>query len=63
MPMNNYNKVPTSGRWSTKNPKYSQILDLVGVDKKLSDDLNKSSDKSNRDPTKGEQSYTSDLSP
>ena len=54
MALKKYNNLLTSGRWSTKDPKDAQILDLVGVAQKLSDDLNKSSDKYNRGSTKGE---------
>ena len=50
---------------STKYPKDSQILALVGVAQKLADDSNKSSEKSNtnRDTTKGEPAYIRDLPP
>ena len=42
-----YNNLLTSGRWSAKDPKYSQILYLVEVAHKLADDSNNTSDKSN----------------
>ena len=63
MALDNYNKLLTSGRWSKKDPKDAQILDLVGVDQNLADDSKKSSDKSNRESTKGYQAYTRDLPP
>ena len=56
MSLKNYNNLPTSGRWSTNDPKDAQILDLVGVDQKLAYELNKESEKYNRDSTKGESS-------
>ena len=61
MNLKNYNNLLTSGRWSSKDTKYAQILALVGVDQKLAYDLKKSSDKSNtsnRESTKVEPSYT-----
>ena len=66
MSLKNYNNLLTSGRWSTKDPKDAQILDLVGLDQKIADDSKKLSEKSNtsnRDTTKGEPSYISDLPP
>ena len=57
MYVKNYNNLLNSGRWSTEDPKDYQILALVGVDQKLADDSNKSSERSNtsnRDTTKGE---------
>ena len=41
MSLNNYNNRITSVRWSNKYPKYSQILYLVGVSQKLSNDPKK----------------------
>ena len=66
MYLNKYKNLPTSGRWSIKDPKDAQILALVGVSQKIVDDSNKSSDKSNasnRDTTKGYPEYTRDLPP
>ena len=37
MALKKYNNLLTSGKWSTKDPKDAQILDLVGVAQKLSD--------------------------
>ena len=48
MELNKYNNLLTSGRCTNKDTKEDQILDLVGVGKKLADDSNKSSEKSNR---------------
>ena len=62
--LNKYNNLLTSGRWSKKDPKYDQILYLVGVAQKLADNSKKSSDKSNtsnRESTKVELSYIRDL--
>ena len=61
--LKNYNKILTSGRCYTKYTKDSHILNLVGVDQKIAYNSNKSSEKSNRDPTKGDTSYTRDLPP
>ena len=66
MALKKYNNPLTSGRWSSKDPKDSQILALVGVDQKLADDLNNSSDKSNtskRESTKGDPYYIRDPPP
>ena len=66
MDLNNYNNLPTSGRWSTKDPNDAHILDLVGGDQKLADDSKKSSEKSNnsnRKTTKRETAYIMDLPP
>ena len=66
MALKKYNNLITLGRWYTKDTKDSQILSLVGVDQKLVDDSNKSSDKSNtsnRDTTKVEPDYIRDLLP
>ena len=55
MALKKYNNLLTSGRWSNKDPKDTQILALVGVAQNLADDSKKSSDKSNtseRDTTK-----------
>ena len=49
--MNKYNNPLDYGRWTTKDPKDTKdahILVLVVLSKKLMDDSNKSSDKSNR---------------
>ena len=56
MALKNYNNLLTSGKWSTKDPKDAQILDLVGGSQKIADDSKKSSEKyntSNRETTKG----------
>ena len=57
MALNKYNNLLTSGRWFAKDPKYSQILVLVGVAQKLMDDSNKKSDKSNRGSNNVEPAY------
>ena len=49
MALNKYNNLLTSGRWSTKDPKDAQILDLVGVAQKFADKTNNSSEKYNND--------------
>ena len=41
MELNNYNNLLTSGRWSNKDPKDSQILDLLVVAQKLADYSNR----------------------
>ena len=41
MYLKNYNNLLTSGRWSTKDPKDSQILALVLVSQKLAYDSKK----------------------
>ena len=61
MALNKYNNLLTSGRWSTKDPKDAQILDLVGVAQKFADKTNKSSEKYNKDSSKGEPAYIKDL--
>ena len=38
MSLKKHNNLLTSGRWSNKDPKYVQILSLVGVAQKLADD-------------------------
>ena len=66
MDLEDYNNLLTYGMWSNKDPKDDQILALVIVVQKLVDDSNKSSDNSNtsnRESTKGEQSYITDLPP
>ena len=66
MALKNYNKLLTSGRCSNKYPKDVQILSLVVVIQKLSDEANKSSEKSttsNRESTKGEPDYIMYLPP
>ena len=45
--LNKYNTLLTSGRCTNKNPNYTPILALVGLNQKLADDSKKSSDKSN----------------
>ena len=45
--LDNYNNIFTSWWLSNKDPKDYQILDLLGVDQKLSDDSKKSYEKSN----------------
>ena len=47
MDLKNYNNLLTSGRWSTKYLKGSQILTLVEVDQNLANDSKKLSEKSN----------------
>ena len=64
--LKNYNNILTSGRCSTKDPKYAPIISILGVDQKLADDYKKLSEKdntSNRDTTKGESDYIRDLPP
>ena len=66
MSLKKYKKILTSGRWSTKDPKYDQILALLGVYQKLVDESKKSSEisnTSNRDTTKGYTAYIRDLPP
>ena len=66
MALNKYNNLLTSGRWSTKDIKYFQILSLAGVAQKLAYESKISSEKSNtsnRETTKGEPAYTRDLPP
>ena len=66
MALKKYNNLLTSGRWSTKDTKDDQILDLVVVAQNLEYESKKSSDKSNtsnRETTRGEPSYTRDLPP
>ena len=57
MALKKYNNLLTSGRWYTKYPNDAQLMDIVGVAQKLADYSKKSSDKSNRESTKGEPSY------
>ena len=38
MDLNKYNNLLATGRWSTKDPNETQILSLVGVAQKLSED-------------------------
>ena len=66
MALNNYNNLLNSGRCSTKDPKDSHILALVVLAQNISDDFNKSSDKSNtsnRETTNGVPAYIRDLPP
>ena len=66
MSLKNYNNLLTSGRWSTKDPKDSNILALVGVAQNLADDTKIYYEKyntSNKDTTTGESVYTRDLPP
>ena len=63
MDLKKYNNLLTSGRWSTKDSKYDQILDLVGVAHNIADDSNNVSEKSNRDSTKGGPAYIKDIPP
>ena len=65
MGLKKYNNLPTSGRWSTKDPKDAQVLALVGVTQKIADDSTKSSDKSNnyRKTTEEDPVYIRDLPP
>ena len=42
-----YNNLLTSGMWSNKDPKGSQILSLVVVSQKIADESKESSDSSN----------------
>ena len=51
MDLEKYNKLLTSGRRSTKDPKDAQILDIVGLAQNIADGSNKSSDKSNNSNT------------
>ena len=48
MTLKKYNNLLDSGRWSTKEPKGSHILALVGVTQKLMNNSNKTSGKSDR---------------
>ena len=48
MLLNKYSNLLAFGRWPTKYPKDSQILDLVGLAQNLMDDTNKLSEKANR---------------
>ena len=63
MDLKRYNNLLTSGRWYNKDPKYYQMLDLGVVDQNIADDPKKSSDKSNKDPTKGDPDYTRNFPP
>ena len=45
MALKKYNNLITSGSWSTKDPNDDQILSLVGMSQKISDDSKKSSEK------------------
>ena len=58
-----YNNLLTSGMWSNKDPKNVQILAIAGVDQNLADDSKKSSEKPNREPTRGDPAYTRELPP
>ena len=56
MELKKYNNLLTSGRWYNKDPKYSKIIALVGVNQTISENSNKSYDKSTtyrRESTKG----------
>ena len=58
-----YKNLITSGRWFNKDPKDSQILSLVGVAQKLSENSKKTPDKSNtynRESTKADPAYIRD---
>ena len=57
MDLKKYNNQITSGKWTNKDTKYDQILNIVGVAQKLADESNKSSEKSNRESTKCEPAY------
>ena len=59
----NYNNFLTSGRCYNKDPKDADILALGGVSQNLADKSNKSSDKPNREPTKGDIDYIRYLPP
>ena len=61
MDLNKYNNFLTYVRWSTKDPKDAQILDLVGVYHKLVNKSNKNSDNSNRGSTKVYPAYIREL--
>ena len=66
MSLKKYNKLLTSGRWSTKDPKDNHILALVVLAQNLSEEFKKSSEKSNtskKDTTNGESAYIRDLPP
>ena len=66
MSLKKYNNLLTSGRGSTKYPKYAQILYLEVLPQKLADESNNSSEKYNtynRDTTKGEPAYIRGLPP
>ena len=64
MVLDKYNNILTSERWSNKDPKYAQILALVGVNQNLVENSKKSFEKSNTfnmESTKGEPAYIRDL--
>ena len=61
MALNNYNNLLTSGRWSTKDPKYACILSLVEVVQNLADELE--SNTSNNETTKWYPDYIRYLPP
>ena len=61
--LKNYNNLLTSGMWFNKDPKDSHIMALVVVAQNLADESNKSSEKSNRDSTKGDPDYLRYLPP
>ena len=66
MSLKKYNKFITSGKWSNKYPKDTQILALVGVAQKIVDNYKKSSDTSNTSNmglTKEDPAYVKDLPP
>ena len=61
-----YNNLLTSGRWSKIDNNNYHILDFIGLAQKVTDNSDKSPEKSNaynRDPTMGEPAYTRDLPP
>ena len=49
MDLKKYKNILTLERWSKKDSKDSQILDLVEVDQNMAEDSNKLSEESNRD--------------
>ena len=57
MALNNYNNILTSGRCPKKDPKYTQIMDVVGVAQNFADN----SKKSNRYPSNGDPAYIREL--
>ena len=63
MDLKKYINLLTSGRWSTKDPKYSYILALTGLAQKLLDESKKSSNKPNSETTKVEPAYIRYLPP
>ena len=47
MSLKKYNNIFTSGRWSTKDNKYDQIMDIVGVAQNIVDESKNALEKPN----------------